>query len=365
MVHGIGRKLGFQAKAFALLVAMAALAAFGRIQHIARVELHAGHIGFHGQFAAGRAHHGRRAHACAVEDEIVVVSATQADLLVVRVDGFAHATGHAQVKGRAAHGPIFAGGDQALVHHGESVGQDLDFVIEHRAAALARQVEIAMVGEVHRRVRGGGRLIVQGERAGVVKGIRHHHAQRAGIALLAVRALAGKDQVIGHHAFHGDHIPDLLVEAVGAAVQVVHAVFIAGKLIVLSIQRKMAPVDAVAHAADQRAQVAGIFRIALHVCVAQRHVGQAPLRVRHADGLDDAAIVEDGNARAQRVGHGVALHLRAARQGPECLFLYGHTEFLRCCFLPSIGWIHAISYTFLAGFSSITLRPGRICKARV
>ena len=116
-------------------------------------------------------------------------------------------------------------GDEIVVHLRHRVRVDGNGVAEDVFATVAVQVEISVVGQID-----GGVLVALGG-VGDHQGILHHavydaDGQRAGIALLAVKRHVGQSK---GGVVRPIHRPDLAVEALGAAVEMVAAVVVFGK----------------------------------------------------------------------------------------------------------------------------------------
>ena len=164
-------------------------------------------------------------------------------------------------------------------------------MIEDRAAALAGKVEVGVLREVHRRrlVRSGvvidGELVVVGERVG------DGRRQRAGIAFLAVPARVGEHEAYALRAVEGRDRPVHLVEAPDAAVECVGAV-VRDERVPHGVEREGRLGDAVAVAADDRAEVRRLFQVAGKVVVAENDVGHGPRPVGDAQRGDDAAVAD-------------------------------------------------------------------------
>ena len=317
------------------------------LQPVAGVELHGGHVGVHLHDAAGGglAHFGGEGQlviVAGVEVEVVVIAVAVGELLVLVGQGHAvaDAPGLAQVKGRAAHGAHLAGGDALFVgNDGEGVGVDLDHMVFDGAAALAREVEVGVVGEVAEGVLVGNGLVVDGKLVVIVEGVGDHDLQGAGVALLAVRGGVLEDEAVLADALDGGHVPQLAVEADVAAVQVGDAALVFGQRQFLAAHDALAVGDAVAHAADERAQIAAHGLIAGHVPVAENDVAQLALAVGHVDGADDAAVVGDLHGSAGRVGEDVEIGGFAALQSAEGYFANAHGETTSCMIFPFISYI--------------------------
>ena len=126
----------------------------------------------------------------------------------------------------------------------------MQLVVLDRAAALAGEVAVRVVGEVDDRGLVGGGLVVDAPVAVPVERVGDLRPQRAGVAHLAVDARVVQVQADVGARGEALDVPHLLVEALGAAVQAVHAV-VDGELVRLAVQGELALGDAVAVAADQ------------------------------------------------------------------------------------------------------------------
>ena len=107
----------------------------------------------------------------------------------------------------------------------------------------------------------------------------------SGIAFLAVGGCVFQDQAVFADALDRGCLPELAVKAHVAAVQMRSARFVFGKVQRRSVQRAFAVRDAVAHATDQRADIAVQRRIALDAGIAQQHVAQIAFTIGHVDGV--------------------------------------------------------------------------------
>src|SRR5256886_8874826 len=80
------------------------------------------------------------------------------------------------------------------VYRRKAVGVDRDDVAEDVARAVARQVEVAVLREVHRRRAVGGGVVVEDQLVRAREGVGHPRSERAGVALFAVRARVIQDE---------------------------------------------------------------------------------------------------------------------------------------------------------------------------
>ena len=206
----------------------------------------------------------------------------------------------AEVERRAGHGVQRAGRDQGRVDRRVAVGVDPQLVVFDRARALAREVEVGVVGQVHHgRLVGGGR-VVHLQPVAIVERVDDGHRQPAGEPALAVRAHARELHADARARPHRFTRPHVLVEALEAAVQRVRPV-VGVERVGDAVEREPRAADAVAVAADDRAEVrvrrrVGRARVAGDRVEAERDVRLAPAPVGHDQLLDDAAVGEDRDA---------------------------------------------------------------------
>lgn len=152
MIGRVGEALGLQAQTGAGAVDRPLLAGQPRRNVVAGVELDAGTVcpDRHFDPAPGAPELRRRAEGLhvGVDDVVVVEAPCQPQLLVGRVDPLADPDRSGQIHDAAADGPDGPGGDGLVVRGGEALGVEADPVLQNGAAALAVQVEIAVVGGV-------------------------------------------------------------------------------------------------------------------------------------------------------------------------------------------------------------------------
>ena len=159
--------------------------------------------------------------------------------------------GSRRSKGVPPTGAHFAGGDALAVgNDGEGIGVDFDLVVVDGAAALAGEVEVGVVGKVAQRVLVGDGLVVEDQFVVVGEGIGDHHAQRAGIALLAVGGGVLEDEAVLADALDGRHVPELAVKADVAAVQVGRSALVFGQRQFLAVQNALPLAMRLPHAAE-------------------------------------------------------------------------------------------------------------------
>jgi hypothetical protein len=254
LVHGVRVVLRLQAHPAVLGVDGAALAHVA-LEEVAGVELQPGLVPPQLHHAAGvrLAHHHHLAHPLpvrrAVEHEVDVVPA-----LHLR-DARAWRRGGPEVEGRPGDGRDGARRDEAAADRRHRGREDLDGVAKDGAVAVAAEVPVRVLREVH-----GGGLVerpgVHGDAVGevAVDLVGDEHVQGAREPLLAVVAAVGEGDV---RELAGDALadgPEHLVEPAVAAVERVVAVV--PERVVGAVPDGEAPAgDAVRHATHQRAEV--------------------------------------------------------------------------------------------------------------
>src|SRR5215212_2361860 len=295
VVGRVREVLGLQGQAVALAVGAAAGPDQGPVEEVAGVELDAGLVGEDLQHppAARVLQPGRQLQpgAAPVEHPVVVVAAADLELLeAVVADALADPGRAGEVHRRAGHRVDRPGGDQGGVDRGVVAGPQEQLVVVDVARALTGQVPVGVVGQVDDRGGVGGRLVAHAQGVAVVEGVGDGGVQGARVVLLAVGADPVEPDPDEPAAPHHAGLPDPLVEADVAAVQVVGRV-VDGQLVGDAVEGEAALVDAVGVAAGDAAEVgvAGV-EVALQGGEPEGDVGQPALAVGHAQGLDGPAV---------------------------------------------------------------------------
>ena len=146
--------------------------------------------------------------------------------------------------------------------------------------------------------------------------------QIARITFLAVTAHISQDERRPVRGWQRSGGPHHLVKTLQAAVQCVRDV-IRRQSVFHAVERKFSLGDAVAVTSDQRAEIWRAFQIAFQIVVAQHHVAELAMFVRHLERRDNAAVSHDRRLHAVAVAEGVEFDRRAVRQLPERGFSYG------------------------------------------
>ena len=196
-----------------------------------------------------------------------------------------------EVHGSALHRQQFAGGHAGGVGLQKALGVHRQAVSQRGAAGVAVQVEIAVVGQVADggRVGGGAVLDDQSAPRQAVLNLKIHVA---GEAVHAVRAAGGEGHaVIGAGGdLHGKY---RVVQPVQAAVQAV-AALVGGDMDDVLVQRELRAADAVGVAPHDGAHgVPAVHLIVRHGGVAQRHIHQTTLAVRHHKAVHHTGVAQN------------------------------------------------------------------------
>ena len=165
---------------------------------------------------------------------------------------------------------------------------NLQHMLEHRG--FARQIEIGVVGQVQHRRRVGGRGVIDHQRV-AVEPVVHHHIQRAGKSLVAVRTVQRQPQRLAVRL----GLPHPVGEAARPAVQGVAAV-VGRQSVLAPVEDEACAADAVGVAAGYRAEMPAVAEIGLQPIEPERHVAGAALDRHHQFG-DPRAVLRDGRAK--------------------------------------------------------------------
>lgn len=286
MIGRIRKVLSFETEAGALFVNASTGAREGALQEVSGVELHARLVCGNTQCAAaGRVNDSgipRIVTIGVVESEVVIVAASDGELLISRrIDAFADDVRVREVERCANNRFEMTGGDEIGIHWRVMAGPDLNDVAEDIAISLAAEVEIAVIRQVDIGGGVGGGTIRQAEaRRTFEQLVPHRHGQVAGEVLLTIGADPAQRDSKRISVDFG--IPDVAVEAHGAAVQTVGAVVLR-KCVGLAIECELAVGDAVGIATDQRSEVGTLLHVVVQVVEAQHHIVELAAAIRHGE----------------------------------------------------------------------------------
>ena len=246
----------------------------------------------------------------------MVIALEVADVVEFRIDSGAERAERTEILRRAGHIEQTPRGDLPLVHLERLRAVETQFVVEHRAAAVACEVEVDVVGEVHYRrlVRAGA--IGDFEGVLVVEVEDRLDAQFARITLVAVLGDEGH-----HHAVRLDAaLPYAVGEVVRAAVEVVHAV-VHLEGILLSLDGHPPEGDAVGAAAHALSRGGSVVEVAFGMPVSEHDVGHAAFAVGHRHRDDRSPVIREPHLCAPVVAQRVEDDRFALRgHAPDMLF---------------------------------------------
>ena len=177
-----------------------------------------------------------------------------------------------------------------------------------RAPAVARQVVIGVVGEVHH----GGLVafgpVLPGEGA-VLQDVGHLRPEVAGEALLPVGGVQGE----GDAVFPAGISPQLLVKALSAAVEGVGPL-VGGEAVFRAVHGERGAADAVGTPADGAAEAGVLVPVLLQGVIAQADVRGPALPVRHPERADGGAVGQQlhGNVSVRQPDEGHILPPQSA-----------------------------------------------------
>ena len=326
MVHGVGVVLALYRHAVVVGIAASRLG-FGAsaCEPVARVNHHAGlrrkHLHRTARLSLAQfADLAQDVGFPVVYYEGMVVPLEIADVVELRVDTGAERPELRKVLRRAGSVQQFACGNLLVVHFQHLRAVEPQFVVEDRPAAVAREVEIDVVGEVHDRRPVGLGQIGDFQCVVVVEIEDGLHAHFAGIALVAVLRHEGHHHAVGLYAA----LPDAVGKSLRAAVQVVHAV-VDLQPVLLAFDGHLPEGDAVGAPAHAFARSGSVEEIAFGMFVTQHHVGHAALAVGHLHRNDCGAVVRELHLGSRVVAQRVEDDRLAFRgHAPDVLFDFYH-----------------------------------------
>src|SRR4051812_25634101 len=165
MVRRVRVVLSFQGEPISLLVGVSVLAREFSVQEVAGVKLHARFCGVYLEHSsslrfkdAGRQ---LKFRAFTVDDEVVIVSSAQFDLLVICIDAGPDSCSLSEIKWRVLHRTQFARWDYVLVNRREAVGVQHKFMAQDVPLAFTFQIEVRVLREIYWSRLVCGRLVVE------------------------------------------------------------------------------------------------------------------------------------------------------------------------------------------------------------
>lgn len=311
-VRAVGEMLGLQAKTPVLAVYGTGLAGKG-VQEVPRVELKAGLGGKdpHGPARGGFKNFrtGPQLARLAPQDKAVVVAPSGGPEVP------AYGLGDAEVKGPRGRRKEGSGGDQGGIHLHVGGRIEPDLVAEDRAPAFPGEVEVGVVGEVHRAggVHSGG--IVRHHLVAPGEAVADHGLEVARKSLLPVGAAEFKADKDAVPLLIGIGLPQEFVESPQPPVEGVGPV-VPGKLVDRTVQGKAASPDAVGVAPDGAPQVGLVVGVPLQGGVAQEDIPGGFSPGRNDEGNQGCPEVRYGQGQFPRF-QGIEVGLFPRGEEPE------------------------------------------------
>ena len=185
----------------------------------------------------------------------------------------------------------------------------------------ASEVEIAVVGEVHRRGTVGCASVINPQLISVRKSHYHSYGQVAGITFLTV--WTGVSEFYSSFlAGQNLRCPQDFVETSNSAVEMVRAV-VDGQLVFFPVELEPAFGGAVGHTPNSASQIAGIpGEVLLQVIKPKHDITEFPPAIRHLQFGDNRAVVGDLGDEALSVGQREQVNALTGRSMTEKLFNY-------------------------------------------
>src|SRR5882724_1481847 len=319
--------LRLQAECCPATVGLATFAGSGSVEKVSGIELNSRLGGPDFEDAAGLrlVDNSRQSQGAvfdpACQNEIVVVSHPQLDLLLILIDASTDCCRRRKIKRSSLHRAKFAGRDQSGVDGGELVGVQQQAMLEDVAISLPRQIEVGVVCEIDDGFLVRGRGVVNHQRILLGERVNHLDGEISGKSLFHVFAEIRQLQRGSGGAGYVLRGPDPLVETDVAAMQSVFPVVL-GKRVGRFPNRKLAVGDAVAVAAYNGAEIALASRIIFDLVVTEDDVVEFTPVIGHLERDHSPSIVSNGRFHAVLVGERVEIDGLTVRGLAERLLLH-------------------------------------------
>src|SRR5688500_2700921 len=194
---------------------------------------------------------------------------------------------------------------------------DREHVAEHITRTFAREIEIRVVRQVHRRRAIRARRIVDAQRVLVGQRVRHRDLEITRIAFFHVGAAIAKAK--GGGAFLRERLgtPQHFVEAFHTAMQMTRDSIwcvVGGELVRFAFENKPPAGDAISKTADERAKIWRMRDVVFDALEAKNYVGQRSMTIRDKETNDGPAVLTNIDADAMRVTQRVESNLITCRK---------------------------------------------------
>src|SRR4051812_28153061 len=245
-----------------------------------------------------RREHGIRS-AAALQYEVVIVAAGEANLFVIRRDTLSDRVRLAKVERRPRDRAQLAGGNECTVGWREPRRIQGQAMAEDVPAVVAGEIEVAVLREADWRRAVGCRDVVDDERILIGERVRDADLQVSRETVVAIRAL---ERERDERFIVADCLrrPEAAVEGIRTAMELV-APIVRGKLVRLAIDRESCAADPVRITTDQRADEIAIVQIVVERIVAKHDVLELAVAIWGSERDDDTAERQDARLHARAV----------------------------------------------------------------
>ena len=243
---------------------------------------------------------------------VVAVAVLELDIVEV-VNLLTYGLGGAEIHRCAGYGENLARGHVGRIDGGETLGEELQLVVEDGLRRVAREVEIGVVRHIdHGRGIGLGLVV---NRNGVLlrQGEGHLGRKVARELLLAIGRKERKHELRCRGLFHR---VELILPAVGTAVEAVTEIVLR-QVVLHAIEREFALCDAVGIATNRGTEVRGYVLVVRNLVKTKDHVAHHALAVGNHHRYDAATEGGDADLHAVGIGQGVELGGLVADSGFE------------------------------------------------
>ena len=254
VVYSVGHGLSLQAERVAALLGLSAAEGIFLIpKEVSAVKLNAGTVGkyLHNDASVGRDNGSSFLNALASfsKNEAMVDSAADNDILVIiSLKSLGNEFELGKIKRRTFDRLYLTRGDERIISGQISVGVNKYLVCSY--IALARKIEVCVVGEVKYGLFVGGSAIRDLESPLRCKRVCNRHGKRAGVALLTV----GRYGIKGNGIVRYGSRPELFIKAALTTVKVIHTVVYI-KRVVNAVKSKLAAAYSVSYSSYNRAEI--------------------------------------------------------------------------------------------------------------
>lgn len=222
---------------------------------------------------------------CAIQYIVVVIAMALYQLREVIINMFPNADRLSQIHGRTLHRSCHTKGNALGIGGGVGLGENLDRLVQNRAAVMAGEIEIAVVCQAAGSVRIRNSVIADEQRMAADR-IGNLDVKIARVSFLPVTACKSQCNGIASTANRG---PDPVGKACAATVKMVCAI-ICGKEVLFSVEGKPCAGDTVCKAAYCGAEVSVVDHILTKGIVTQNNVNRITVAVGNTKRVQCGAV---------------------------------------------------------------------------